>query len=311
MQCRLRLIRQLPFVAWLRSFRSSEAPIPGAAFDIDAYELEALVREPSLNWSQIIDAVRPNVIQCGSGAAAASAFSEHLEFLGTLSRAVQQRGQEVVSLDRAGDSWMQSRTLRQLSEYGLHRRDEMPQALQEQAKALKQQLVDHGENRLTDHDKVAREFTRSIGTAVGSLTAESVAALSQQICRRFGVPADRVTPDTTVGEIGEMAIFAGQLRKLASRLGFASDELTLKEVPPNACPSWVLRRELRNRQAKAERVQGGDLNDAYLAAMVLYIDLVQVDKRTHEQLRQIVASQAEIASHCRNFTKLRYFELLC
>ena len=57
-------------------------------------------------------------------------------------------------------------------------------------------------------------------------------------------------------------------------------------MAPQQLPSWHIQNAVRKRQLKAPRAEAGDFTDSYLAAFVLYIDHVIVDRRTHEYLSQ-------------------------
>jgi len=63
-------------------------------------------------------------------------------------------------------------------------------------------------------------------------------------------------------------------------------------------------RELSNRQAKAARAESGNFFDSTLASTGLYADLVSVDKRTSEYLRQIRKDNLMIDSRLASVTRL-------
>jgi hypothetical protein len=62
----------------------------------------------------------------------------------------------------------------------------------------------------------------------------------------------------------------------------------------NALPSAVLDKRLSQIQQKTPRVTGSDIGDRRLAVMSLYADGPEVDKRTHDYLRQVQNSDTSL-----------------
>ncbi|MGH7135500.1 MAG: hypothetical protein ACREHD_07150 [Pirellulales bacterium] len=117
----------------------------------------------------------------------------------------------------------------------------------------------------------------------------------------------------TIGEIGELAVYAEQLKIFGRNLK-PSCTVSMRDVPPDTLPSYGLERALAGIQRKAERVSGSDIGDRQLAPLAFYAHFVEVDKRTFEYARQIRRANAnlnellgrfvpssdytEIAEHC-------------
>ncbi|TFE67119.1 hypothetical protein [Methylacidiphilum caldifontis] len=77
----------------------------------------------------------------------------------------------------------------------------------------------------------------------------------------------------------------------------------------NEIPSWVITKALYNRMANSGKSpKGGDLVDIKFASMGLYLDAVELDKRTYEFLRQVSKEDKRIErafNHCFKKENLR------
>jgi hypothetical protein len=101
-----------------------------------------------------------------------------------------------------------------------------------------------------------------------------------------GIPKELIDPEMTIGEIGELAVYAEQL-KIFSRNLNPSCSISMRDVTPDTLPSYALERGLAGIQRKAERVSGSDIGDRQLAPLAFYVDVIEVDKRTFEYVRQL------------------------
>lgn len=308
-QKRLQLICQLSFVAWLRPASKESAGTPGFALDIVTYEFDAVINHGASTLSDVIEHVRPKLIDYGKGTDIAPKLIRNRNELTQMSASIQDHGVEVASFLRAGDSQIQAMTLREFYRSPVRNREEVRAGLKAEANRLNRQLQAHGDERLTRPAAAARKFISSTAATLESFPDGTLEELTQQICTAYDVPHEFATPDITIGELGDLCTFAAQLRKVAPRIGL-SENTPLKKEYPSLCPTWIFWKAIRECQTRANRAEGGDLNDANLAAMVLYIDLVHVDKRTHEYLSQVQRRHPELAGLMKQYSKAPYDRVL-
>lgn len=304
-QKRLQLICQLPFVAWLRPACKELAGTPGSALDIVAYEFDAIINQGATTLAKVIELVRPKLIDYGKGTDIGPELIRNRDGLAKMSESIRERGVEVASLIRAGDPQIQAMTLREFYQSPMRNRKEVRAGLHAEANRLNRQLQAHGDKRLTQPAAAARVFISSTATTLESFPDGSLEELTQHICASFDIPHEFATPDTTIGELGDLGTFAAQLRKVAPRIGL-SENTPLEKEYLSLCPTWIFWKAIRECQSRAERVEGGDLNDANLATMVLYIELVHVDKRAHEYLSQVQRGYPVLAGLMKQFAKGPY-----
>lgn len=111
---------------------------------------------------------------------------------------------------------------------------------------------------------------------------------------RQGLDADEVTDDRTIAELSTLATFRTQLRVVAEKTNLSFDRL--KRVRMESLPSWRIADALRRYGQKRTVRPGSDSHDKALAVLAAYTDVLYVDKRTHEDLRRVVAKAPEIAT---------------
>jgi hypothetical protein len=136
-----------------------------------------------------------------------------------------------------------------------------------------------------DLSGAAEWFTNQVAKGA----AEKLEKLSQpaDLHDAQGIPKGLIRPGATVDDVGSHAEFNRNLRIASDVLGFAIP-MTEAQIPQDLCPSWIVRRELKKaRKKNAKRASGGDLMDSFLASIVPYTDIIVVDKRTKEYLRQV------------------------
>jgi hypothetical protein len=105
-----------------------------------------------------------------------------------------------------------------------------------------------------------------------------------QILAACDVELTEITPTTTVGEVGEWAVFRGKLRRLNVLLGLPWEELKIC-VKEDRIPSGIISAALARFRPSTAEWKGSDLVDVHHACLAPYADITFVDKRTHEGLR--------------------------
>ena len=108
----------------------------------------------------------------------------------------------------------------------------------------------------------------------------------ENILRYRNVPLQAVNDKTTIGDIGDMAVYTERLRLLGNRLR-PQAQLNIINTPDDAFPTYALSRQLEAQQRKADRVAGSDLGDSQIAPLALYADFLEVDKRTLHHIARI------------------------
>jgi hypothetical protein len=160
----------------------------------------------------------------------------------------------------------------------------------------------HGDKRITDPEGVAATFMADIYRRGISLTEHESPSL--QILAAFNIDLSEVAPETTIGQIGEWAVFRKKLSRLNAVLQLPWNELKTG-VREERIPSGIISLALARFRPRTSEWKGSDLTDSYLACLAPYSDLTLVDKRTYEGLRIARRKNKEVAKLIRRVDKAK------
>lgn len=283
---RQRFLAAIPLIAWLRPYDRSW--FPGGMPDLLTRELHAIVHGSAKDHGEVIDQVRNDLWETGTGEEMFGR-SEHVwEVVAAQARRRIDRERQVASILRTDPAHISNLTIGELLNLPRRSREEQLSYVNQYSAEMTSQLDQHGDPRLTNSHRVAVEFSQDTLRnleEIESMGGDPVVKIAEY----FGVPPDLVTSDTTVDEIGDCAVYIKQLDLLSPKLK-PRIQLSLREVPATRLPSYSLQRRLAAIQRRADRVSGSDLGDAHIAPLVHYSDLVEVDKRTFEYITQAARS---------------------
>ena len=123
---------------------------------------------------------------------------------------------------------------------------------------------------------------------------------------RQGLDPDEVSDERTIAELSTLATFRTQLRVVAEKANLSFDRL--KRIRMESLPSWRIADALGRYGQKRTVRPGSDSHDRALAVLAAYTDVLYVDKRTHEDLRRVVAKAPEIAALFGSIEKASRYE---
>ncbi|MEK7683914.1 MAG: hypothetical protein AAB466_00675 [Verrucomicrobiota bacterium] len=262
----------------------------GDSFYLRDYEIEFLAAHPNATHDEVIEAVRPKV-RSGfySGTQLVSKNLQWWEFFRrNLAAETRRQKANIANLTHFPTPDGKSR---------IPAHDEIVKACSEQeaaarlnrlARWLECQIVEHGDCRDINPGLAAtslmketlQELLPGLATGRGFFDA---------VLKRYGVERDRLPVNARVQDVGYEAIFAAQMGVHARRLLKNKAEL-LSLVRKEQVPSWCVWQELDCRIKQFTSAEIGNVNDKHIAAFGLYVDLLNVDKRIAELLRQAGSS---------------------
>jgi len=159
---------------------------------------------------------------------------------------------------------------------------------------MQMQLERHGDRRLESPQRAAFAFSRATMHDVDRFETAGGDPLDRML-EHHEIPKDLMTLGMTVADLGQLAIYTSQLKLIGGHLEPPAF-VTIRDVPPDTLPSFVLQRRLSAIQRDAVRVSGSDLGDGHIAPLTLYVDGLEVDKRTCEFLKQIQRADESLAA---------------
>lgn len=294
---RIRFLRSVKLIAWLRPY--DRKWFPGAISDLLARELHAVVYRSARGWDEVVQQVRPELWETGSGA---EMFVDDVQLWSAIrSESKRQHEHEmyVASVARTEPTGVTNLSLRTLQNMPKRPKEEREDYMQRVAEVMKNQLDCHGDKRLRGTHKIASEFTTERlqdMQAIDALGSDMI----YDVLEFGGVPKELVHPEMTVSEIGELAVYASRLHQLGEKLR-PPREISMREVPADVMPSYSLERKLAFVQGKAERISGSDLGDSHIVPLIFYADGVEVDKRTLHYLKNICDANSRLSHLSRRF----------
>ena len=124
--------------------------------------------------------------------------------------------------------------------------------------------------------------------------------------RRFGLDPACIEPDTPLSEVSTLAEFIKKAH-LALRDTPVLAGTEIYELDRKTIPSWTIAEELRRRRSRDKGAAASDLTDSYLAALLPYADITEVDKRTFEYLARLAGPNSSLAVHCSSAVRCPYY----
>ena len=294
---RIRWLRGLPFIAWVRPYDGSW--FPGGMTDIILRELHAIVHDGAIDWATVIGNVQPTLLETGVGSEMFVDRPELWELISQIGRRLEKNQQYIASVARAEDSDVGKTKLKHIMPIPPAPQTEASKnrQLEKLAEGIESKLVKHGDERLPPK-AAADAFVNDPSLDIAKVDAIG-GELGQAIMDFFGVPKELVSQKMTVEQVVELATHAKQLEIACKKLRPpASRKLT--DIPPGSIPSFTIQRALTLEQNKADHVSGSDLGDQSLIPLAFYLDALEVDKRTHDHVRKIRQRDAKIAAHLRH-----------
>jgi hypothetical protein len=296
---RVAFIQSLPIVATIASRAGDE--LPGSILDLHAHEVAAAFRMPDDDAVTIRDQIAPTLFRCGSGKRAVKAFLEEWGHVQPNFWTREGRAQEIVAISRSDfvniantkvADWLKGRL-------------RTPQDTARQLEALRERLAkdirERGDQRIPDAQSTATQFIDDvIRTANETILDGSNPAL--QILQAMDIEASDIGPDTTMGEICDLATFRHKLRVINRTLQLPWAELKAG-VRESQLPSSIIQSALRRYGQDMPERKGSELTDGYLACLSAYADITYVDKRVSENFRRARPKSPQLAALMRQVEK--------
>lgn len=274
---RLNILRSLPIVAWLTTKNKNGI---GSIVDLHAMELMAAVQSPNIKPEDVQEIVRKSAFQYGTGWESIEPYSPHIRELREHALKASRRHRELVAISESEISDISRDRLVNWLGGKFNEPSEISNSLQEMKVRLTENIGTKGDERIPDAEDVATTFIDSVASDGNDLLNRQLTPI--EILRSRGIVNEDITSDTTVGDITALAEFRERSRIACESWNLSYD--THKRINPRQLPSWIIRDSLKKSRKSRIRNRGSDLNDAYFAALIPYVDLVYFDKRTFDDL---------------------------
>jgi hypothetical protein len=275
---RVAFVRSLEQAYWVKSRYDNNI---GSVLDLVASEVSARSADPSASYGMILSRTRPEVLGFGQIGHIVSLL-EAPEIIAYARDQVRRR------------RIVQSLLSTKVPEAGATEELVAPQQrlvpltsllsnFDWQEKHTASQLKDVGDAKLTGHAEDAKLFFDELRGHARAAARGGVVRLAD-VLREMGIEEGDLRGVTSVDMLAGKYIWKRRSEIIARTVGLAAS--TVERMRPRDLPSLYLAERIADCQGKARRASGGNPDDASLACLSLYVDLVTVDKRTAEFVRQ-------------------------
>ena len=282
-QRRMLFIRSFPHVGYLRP--AADQGGVGCSLDVADLEISALLNRPGSSPMDIVDLVKTDVL---------NGFCDGKEFIGGNLEQIEffrkhlSRYFNKINVEAANLFHIQGVE----SEQALPDGKKAVWRSQEEANALFGSILAEllrkiklrGDTRNVDVEAVARDMLRE-GYEEFLQDSSQVKNPMEAFRLRYGVDLRRLPKKPRVYDYSEEFLFMKKLGVHAQRLRKNLDELSAK-VRKEQLPSWLVHNSIKRKLKTMPHVEVGNMNDMNICEFGPYVDVLNVDKRISEMIKQ-------------------------
>ncbi len=288
---RIAYLQSLSMVAAVASFRKED--VIGTVMDVQSFEGAAAFNNPASDVLAVRDEAAKSMFRFASGSDLVRPFLQNWSELRKAFAERQPRNGEVVAISRSdfvGDS---DEKIVDLLKGTVRAPEDIQRQFQRLHGKLSTDIKERGDKRIVNPEGSSQTFLEE----VRRLGVEAIRTDNPvlRILEVSGVDLSEIGPETTVGDVGNLAVFARKLEVLNRYLGLPFRELKAR-VKEDRLPSGVIHNAIARYQPDTATWDGSELGDRHLACLAAYADITYVDKRTHEASRQARQKSTVFAS---------------
>lgn len=283
-QRRLGFLNDLPHVAFLK--QRTEGPDIGSVVDVRDYEITFVAAHPGASFDEVIQGVSPQVRSgfCTGRQLLAHNVEWWSFFRRFLAEDTRLRKEEVANITHFPTTDLK----RRLPEPGncppARSAEKSVKHFNRMAQKLSRQISANGDCRAVDPQAAAFKLMREAYQDSLPLIAHGGDFIDGMM-KRDGVERSRLPKHPTVEDMGFEVVFVAQMGVHARRLLRGKDEL-LRLVRKEQVPAWMIWQEVDRRIKSLPHAEIGNVNDKHMLGFSSYVEVMNVDKRIAELLRQ-------------------------
>ncbi|WP_375750028.1 hypothetical protein [Vibrio sp. HN007] len=299
------LFTEFPYVAWL----SSHDPNAGLGSIIDVHKVEVsltLAGEGN-DINLLAKAVEASLIQYTKGSEFVERFQDLYMNVRELGIPHSQRDKEIESIGHVRDKEVDKIKLSSLFDSSLRSPNDMLKSMQQFESNLCKSLQISGDPKLTDVEEVATNFIREVLNNSIDLFSTDM-SLYEAFVLSAGVRLDQVTPNTSIGQLGNIAAYNQQVKVILSSLGLP-EELERK-LPYKSQITWEIWDHFESAMKYEKFAHGSNMQDKHMCVFAIVTDVFTVDKRVCEYFRQLTRKNKSLVSVFDSVVKVSHYSKL-
>jgi len=295
---RVTYLQSLPMVAALSSFQGED--VIGTVVDLQAFEVAAAFKNPAADVMSIRNEAAKRMFRLASGAELVRPFLQNWKELRQAFAEREQRNGEIVAISRSKFTDNSEEKIVDLLKGTVRAPEDIRRQFQRLHGKLSTDMKQRGDRRILDADSSSRAFLEEVQRlGVDAISANNPVLA---ILKASGIDLSEIGPETTIGDVGDIAVFRRKLEVLNRSLNLPFEELKAR-VNEDRLPSGIISNGVARYHPDTREWDGSELADRYLACLAAYADVTYVDKRTHEASRQARVKSAAFASLVRHMEK--------
>jgi hypothetical protein len=274
---RIAYLQSLPLVASVAPFRKDG--LIGSVADLQSFEVASAFSDPAADVMSVRDRAAASMFLLSSGGDVIRPLLQHLSLVRTAFMEQEARSRDIVAISRSDFASNSSAKIVDLLKSKLRAPDDISRQFQRLQGHLSAEIRERGDKRIPDAERSSQAFldeAKRFGMAV--ITPDNPALL---LLEAFEVQLSEVGPETTLADVGRLAVFRRKLKSLNENLDLPWPELKAR-VTEDRLPSGVIVNAIKQFHPDMRERDGSELTDRYLACLSAYADVTYVDKRTHE-----------------------------
>lgn len=300
---RVASLKAVPFMAWLRLPHVDEGI--GSIVDIFAAEVIAAFEGHS-DLAAVRDRARSLLLTTGNGR---RAIGEHSWVWKAMRPIIHSRQGHVTAVASLGwmDIFDETQTVGQLSKMSIA----APAKIHANLPLIHEQVFQQALRGTGGDTAKARAIANGFIERARAMTPASNSTVRELLVSTLtsqGVDEPEIRDECIIGDLMRIAHFRSLLRVAADATGRSFADL--KQVTMSLIPSFVIEEAIRAHRQPREKLPGSDLIDRHLAVLSAYCDVLYVDKRTSEDLRQVRQKEPALDALMGEVRKEAAFEAL-
>ncbi|WP_181174408.1 hypothetical protein [Mesorhizobium sp. B2-4-11] len=277
---RVAYLQSLPLVASIASFQKED--IVGSAASLQSFEIAAAFQSPTASAAVVREEAAKKMFRLTSGADLVRPFLKSWTILRESFRHSEKRTREVVAISKSDFAGNANAKIMDLLNDRVRAPDDILRQFQRLHGRLAADIRRRGDKRIPDADDTSRAFMKDVIRIGAEIVRPDNPGL--RILQAWGFDLSDIGPDTTLADLGDMAVFRRKLEVLNVELNLPWPEL-IARVKEDRLPSGIIYNAIRRFHPDTHEWDGSELTDRYLACLAGYAGVTYVDKRTHEAFR--------------------------
>jgi hypothetical protein len=299
------LINMFPQIAWMCSY--SDENVLGSVFDVHLIEVKYLLDNPQSGSGEFKNEVVGKYIKYSDGKDFTARFELVYAQVRDYGLVNTQKSKVIESLSHVQDREINETKLSILFETQLRN----PAFLNSHITKFEGQLVESlelkGDEKLIDISETAKSFVSEV-IADSKLLYAADSSLFEAFVNNAGVRMDQVTPKTTVGQLGSLAVYNKRIRQILESLCMPKDREI--DIPYDKQIVWIIQEYLDTAMMYEKRAHGSNMQDRHMAIFSIFVDIFTADKRVTEYFRQLSRKRPDLKRVFGDIVKLSSYSNL-